>query len=86
MEIYYTTTCDGDIYDWIRSVSPPRVWSSDKRVDYFVEMIIREVKEKLIEKDSVTLAAEVNTFSGYKFEGPCLRRLFIDGKVFYRLF
>jgi len=86
MEIYYTTTCNGDISDWIRSISPPRVLSSDERVDYFAEMVIREVKEKLLEKDSVTVAAEVNTFSGYKFEGPCLRRLFIDGRVFYRLF
>ena len=86
MEIYYTTTSDGDIHEWIQSVSPPRVLSSDKQVDYFAEMVVREIKGKLQEKESVTVAAEVNTFSGYKFEGPCLRRLFIDGKVFYRLF
>ena len=86
MEIYYTTTCDGDIHDWIRSVSPPRVLSSDKQIDHFAEMVVREIKEKLLEKESITVAAEVNKFSGYKFEGPCLRRLFIDGKVFYRLF
>lgn len=86
MEIYYTTTSDGNIYEWIRTISPPRMWNSDHRVDLFIEMIIREVRGKLSEKESVTLAAEVNTFSGHKFEGPCLRRLFIDDKVFYRLF
>eukprot|EP00795_Rhopilema_esculentum_P003222 gene3222-1540_t len=86
MEIYYTTTSNGDIQEWLRSISPPIVRDCERGIDFFAELVASAVKEKLDEKESVTLAAEVDVFSGFKFNGPCLRRLFIDGKVFYKLF
>ena len=86
MEIFYTTTCTGDIHDWVKSIYPPSIPGADKKTDYFVEFVIQAVKTKLREKEVVTLAAEVDEICGYRWDGPCLRRLFIDGRVFYKLF